>query len=100
MGGSMALAGRISGQQLTAFVLYVEFVMAASLSVCDQWGGVMEAIGASERVIDYLDAPPAPQLAPGRVLPAFTGKVGPGGSSHASPMHHMAHAGLRNVMSA
>ncbi|KAK9812558.1 hypothetical protein WJX73_008602 [Symbiochloris irregularis] len=75
MGGGMALAGKVTGQQLTAFVLYVEFVMAASLSVCDQWGGVMEAIGASERVIDYLDAPPAPQLDSGKVLETFSGRV-------------------------
>ena len=75
MGGGMALAGKVTGQQLTAFVLYVEFVMAASLSVCDQWGGVMEAIGASERVIDYLDAPPAPQMDSGKILDTFSGRV-------------------------
>ena len=34
----MALSGKISAEQLTTFVLYVEFVTAASLSVCDQWG--------------------------------------------------------------
>ena len=51
VGGGMALAGRISPEQLTTFVLYVEFVTAASLSVCDQWGGIMESIGASERVM-------------------------------------------------
>ena len=75
LGGWMALRGEISGQQLTSFVLYTEFVMSASLSVCDQWGGVMEAIGASERVIEYLDHPPAPQIQPGTVPAAFTGQV-------------------------
>lgn len=35
----------------------------------------MEALGASERVISYLDAPPAPQIAPGTLLPNFTGLV-------------------------
>ena len=34
----MALSGKITPEQLTTFVLYVEFVTAASLSVCDQWG--------------------------------------------------------------
>lgn len=34
----MALRGAITPEQLTTFVLYVEFVTAASLSVCDQWG--------------------------------------------------------------
>lgn len=71
----MALAGRISPEQLTTFVLYVEFVTAASLSVCDQWGGIMESIGASERVMEYLDRQAAPQLSSGRTLPNFTGKV-------------------------
>ncbi len=37
----MALAGRISAQQLTSFYLYTDFVVAASLSVCDQWGAIM-----------------------------------------------------------
>ena len=38
VGGGMALTGKITAEQLTTFVLYVEFVTAASLSVCDQWG--------------------------------------------------------------
>lgn len=37
VGGSMALKGVINAQQLTSFVMYVEFVTSASLSVCDQW---------------------------------------------------------------
>lgn len=41
LGGGMALAGRITPQQLTSFYLYVDFVVAASLSVCDQWGAIM-----------------------------------------------------------
>jgi len=75
VGGSMALKGIITPQQLTSFVMYVEFVTSASLAVCDQWGPSMEALGASERVISYLDAPPAPQIAPGTPLPNFTGLV-------------------------
>ncbi|CAL8468057.1 g7596 [Coccomyxa elongata] len=75
VGGAMALGGRITPEQLTTFVLYVEFVTAASLSVCDQWGGIMESIGASERVMDYLDRGAAPQLSPGRTLPGFSGRV-------------------------
>ena len=41
LGGGMALAGRITAQQLTSFYLYTDFVVAASLSVCDQWGSIM-----------------------------------------------------------
>ena len=36
IGGGMALQGRVTAQQLTTFVLYVEFVTYASLNVCDQ----------------------------------------------------------------
>ena len=75
VGGSMALNGQVNPEQLTTFVLYVEFVTAASLSVCDQWGPLMEAIGASERVMYYLDKPSAPQIAAGRKLPSWSGKV-------------------------
>ena len=71
----MALNGQVNPEQLTTFVLYVEFVTAASLSVCDQWGPLMEAIGASERVMYYLDKPSAPQIAAGRKLPSWSGKV-------------------------
>lgn len=75
VGGSMAFQGLVNPEQLTTFVLYVEFVTAASLSVCDQWGPLMEAIGASERVMYYLDRPPAPQIAAGQKLPSWSGKV-------------------------
>lgn len=75
IGGGMALQGTITAQQLTTFVLYVEFVTYASLNVCDQWGSIMESIGASERVMEFLDKPCAPQLAAGRILPDFSGTV-------------------------
>lgn len=71
----MALKGVITAQQLTTFVLYVEFVTYASLNVCDQWGSIMESIGASERVMEFLDTPAAPQIAAGRVLPNFSGQA-------------------------
>ena len=83
----MALQGIITAQQLTTFVLYVEFVTYASLNVCDQWGSIMESIGASERVMEFLDKPCAPQLAAGRLLPGFTGTVsksGPANEYHES----------------
>lgn len=75
VGGSMALQGKITAQQLTSFVMYVEFVTSASLSVCDQWGPAMEALGASERVIAYLEAPAAPQIADGKPLDNFSGRM-------------------------
>jgi hypothetical protein len=43
-------------------IFYVEFVTYASLSACDEVVEVMEAVGASERVLELLAAPPADQV--------------------------------------
>lgn len=91
VGGSMALSGQVTPEQLTTFVLYVEFVTAASLSVCDQWGPLMEAIGASERVMFYLDKPSAPQIAAGQTLPSWSGKVQLNNMQGIQPVHLCAH---------
>ncbi len=66
LGGGMALAARISAQQLTSFYLYTDFVVAASLSVCDQWGAIM--------------ARRAPQPCHCRDVPAGTSSVHPASS--------------------
>lgn len=39
--------------------------------MCDQWGPFCEAVGASERILGYLDRPTAPQLQHGRTLPTL-----------------------------
>eukprot|EP00775_Hariotina_reticulata_P011000 gene11000-11154_t len=67
LGGSMVYAGMIGAEQLTSFMFYVQLVTSSSLAVCDQYGAIMEAIGASERVLQHLYDPPAPQIAPGHV---------------------------------
>lgn len=53
----MALQGTISAQQLTAFVMYVEFVTSASLSVCDQWVGF-----AYQPILSPWTGPPESQV--------------------------------------
>lgn len=68
VGGAAALQGAVTAEQLTTFCFYAEFMASALLSVCDQWGPISEAIGASERVMAYLDAAPAPQMSAG-ILP-------------------------------
>ena len=45
----------------------------------------MESIGASERVMEYLDRDIAPQLSKGRTLPDFRGKVADCCPDHCSP---------------
>jgi len=67
--------GTMTAEQLTNFIFYVEFVTYASLSACDEVVEVMEAVGASERVLELLAAPPADQVAAGTTLPSFSGKV-------------------------
>ncbi|GFR44975.1 hypothetical protein Agub_g6285, partial [Astrephomene gubernaculifera] len=75
VGCAMVLSGRLTAEQLTNFIMYVEFVTYASLNVCDEFTEICEAVGASERVVTMLGAPPAPQTAPGATLPAFSGRV-------------------------
>eukprot|EP00884_Botryococcus_braunii_P008726 jgi/Botrbrau1/17855/Bobra.0127s0095.1 len=75
LGGALIVTGMITDKQLTSYVLYVEFVTSASLSVCDQWANIMESVGASDRVMEFLDKPIAPQLSPGVKLQNFEGNV-------------------------
>uniref|UniRef100_A0A383WIB2 Uncharacterized protein n=1 Tax=Tetradesmus obliquus TaxID=3088 RepID=A0A383WIB2_TETOB len=77
LGGSMVYQGLITAEQLTSFMFYVQMVTSSSLAVCDQYGAVMEAIGASERVLQHLNDQPAPQIAAGQVPPGgvFRGEI-------------------------
>ena len=47
VGGALALVGAATPEQLTAFCFYAEFLASALLSVCDQWGPIMEASGGA-----------------------------------------------------
>ncbi|KIZ04358.1 hypothetical protein MNEG_3599 [Monoraphidium neglectum] len=76
LGGTMCYQGLVTPEQLTGFIFYVQLVTSSSLAVCDQYGAIMEAVGASERVLEHLSDPPAPQIAPGIVPKAgFSGRV-------------------------
>ncbi|GIL74248.1 hypothetical protein Vretimale_1943 [Volvox reticuliferus] len=75
VGCGMVLTGNLTAEQLTNFIMYVEFVTYASLNVCDEFTEICEAVGASERVVAMLGAPPAPQIAAGATLPSFRGQV-------------------------
>jgi ABC-type multidrug transport system fused ATPase/permease subunit len=44
-------------------------VVGASLAVCEQWAQILEAVGASERVMELLNRPQAPQMEAGLSLP-------------------------------
>lgn len=75
LGGAAVYNGTLSPQGLTTYMFYVEFVASASLAVCEQYGSIMEAIGASERVVAALGDPPCPQVSSGeRPLVRLTGR--------------------------
>eukprot|EP00873_Tetraselmis_striata_P044804 jgi/Tetstr1/465068/TSEL_009796.t1 len=65
-GGIAALKGVITPEQLTAFILYVEFVTTASIAVCEQYASVMEAVGSTQKVVELMETPGAAQLAAGK----------------------------------
>jgi len=75
MGCSMVIKGALTAEQLTNFIFYIEFVIYASWNVCDEFTEFMEAVGASERVMNLLDSKPAPQLAAGKQVEDWSGTV-------------------------
>ncbi|CAI5470802.1 unnamed protein product [Closterium sp. Yama58-4] len=77
MGGGAVMAGRITAEQLTQFILYAEWVVHATWWVGDHWASLMDSVGACHRVFQLLDLPPSEQLTQnhGRVLPSLSGKL-------------------------
>lgn len=67
VGGLAALRGAIDTKQLTTFMLYAELFASSMLYATEQYGPIMESLGASERILAYLQRRPAPQLAGGAV---------------------------------
>eukprot|EP00850_Spirogloea_muscicola_P012875 SM000085S23225 [mRNA] locus=s85:197195:203144:+ [translate_table: standard] len=76
IGGGFAMQGLINAEQLTQYALYAEWVVHCTWWVGNQWASVMEALGASEKVFDYLDLPLAAQLtSKGVRLPRLQGSL-------------------------
>ena len=69
----MSPQGTLTAEQLTGFIFYTEFAIYSSLSVCNELTSLMEAVGASQRVMAMLDAKPAVQIADGVRPEAFRG---------------------------
>ena len=69
----MVIQGTLTAEQLTSFVFYVEFAIYSSLSVCNEFASLMEAVGASQRVMAMLDAKAADQISKGIIPVAFRG---------------------------
>lgn len=63
-GGREALAGRLTGGDLVAFLIYGMTVAASLASLVGLYTEVQSALGASKRVFQILDTPPSVQDAP------------------------------------
>ncbi len=70
LGGHDVLAGRLSGGDLSAFIIYAAFTAGAVGALAEVGGDVQRAAGAVERLVELLDirpeiaAPPTPQDLP------------------------------------
>jgi len=105
LGAHAVLDGEMTGGELGQFLLYAVFVAGSAAALTEMWGEVQRAAGATERLIELLQAEPAirapavsqPLPAPGagrirfedvtfcypsrpdtRVLDAFTLSIEPG----------------------
>lgn len=58
VGGHDVLAGRITAGQLSAFVFYAALVAGSVAALSEVWGDLQRASGATERLLEILDAVP------------------------------------------
>ncbi len=71
VGGRDVVAGRMSGGELAAFVLYAVMLANAGAQLSEVWGEVQRAAGAAERLFEVLRVAPAISIpAAPRPLPA------------------------------
>lgn len=71
IGGHDVLDGRLTAGQLSAFVFYAGIVASGAGTVSEVWGEIQRAAGATERVMELLDAQSALTIAePRSVLPS------------------------------
>ena len=70
VGGRDVIAGRMTGGELSAFVLYAVILAANGATMSEIWGDVQRAAGAAERLLELLRetptivAPPVPAHLP------------------------------------
>ena len=71
IGGHDVLEGRLTAGQLSAFVFYAGIVASGAGTVSEVWGEIQRAAGATERLMELLDAQSALTVAePSTALPA------------------------------
>lgn len=70
IGASDVLAGRMTGGELSQFILYAVFLASGMGAVSETWGDVQRAAGATERLMEILTtepevkSPPEPRALP------------------------------------
>ncbi|XP_068665751.1 ABC transporter B family member 26, chloroplastic [Aristolochia californica] len=76
VGGVSIMAGRITAEQLTKFILYCEWLIYATWWVGDSWSNLMQSVGASEKVFQLMDLLPSEQfLSEGLKLEQLKGHI-------------------------
>ena len=68
VGGQDVIAGRMTGGELSAFVLYAVMLATSGASLSEVWGEIQRAAGAAERLLEVLAERPA-VTAPATPLP-------------------------------
>jgi subfamily B ATP-binding cassette protein MsbA len=75
-GGREVLEGRLTGGELVAFLIYGGTVAASAASLIGLYTEVQAALGASKRIFQILDTPPAVSDVPGaRMLERVEGRI-------------------------
>ncbi|MES2712360.1 MAG: ABC transporter transmembrane domain-containing protein [Pseudomonadota bacterium] len=77
VGGHDVVAGRMTGGELSAFVLYAILLATSAAALSEVWGEVQRAAGAAERIDEVLDAVPAiaPPAAPAILPRPMRGRI-------------------------
>ncbi len=61
LGANEILAGRMTGGQLSQFILYAVLLASGAGGITEMWGDVQRAAGATERLMEILHTEPAVQ---------------------------------------
>ncbi|PIN01197.1 putative ABC-type transport, ATPase component/CCR4 associated factor [Handroanthus impetiginosus] len=76
LGGMSILAGSVSAEQLTKYVLYCEWLIYAAWRLQDSMSSLLQSIGACDKVFQFMHLPPSPEfLSKGLKLQRLTGCV-------------------------
>lgn len=75
-GGREVLAGRLTGGELAAFILYGAAVAGSVSSFVNMYADIQEAIGATKRIFEIIDTvPDIHDLPDAQVLPTVQGRI-------------------------